>query len=112
MPRAGSRSAHVSEGLAHLAHEDLGYLEGGEVAAALELAEVDQTGEALLRPAPRGAEDLLREDGASRRHRDRIERRRPEALPVETGRRGGRPRQPVEHDVVEELVAREHVLRV
>src|SRR5262249_42157260 len=59
--------AYVPEGLAHLAHEGLGLLEGREVAAAGELAEVDQLAEALLGPAPRGAEDLLREDAAAGR---------------------------------------------
>jgi hypothetical protein len=66
----------------------------------------------LLGPAPRAAEDLLREDAAADGDLHRVHGRDVEALPVETRRRRGRGGQPVEHHVVEQLVACEHVLRV
>ena len=77
------------------------------------LVPVAQVREAPLGPAPRRAEDLLGEDRRTHRHGhgDRRARAR-EALPVEAGRRRAGGRQPVVHDVVEQPVAGERVLRV
>ena len=57
-------SVQELEGGPHLGHEQLGLLEGGEVAAHLGLVPVPDVGVALLSPAPAGPEDLVGEDAA------------------------------------------------
>src|SRR5204863_8833649 len=87
----------------------------GEVAALVGFVEVRDGGVSLLDPAARGAEDLAGElseadrDGNSRRS---LASRSPKglrssALPVRPRRRGPGGRQPVERDVVEDVVAGE-----
>ena len=77
----------------------------GEVAALLDLVEIDQVVVAVLGPAARGAVDLARKD----RHRggdrdvDRVEVVGV-VLPVELRGRGAGIREPVKSDVVEHLV--------
>ena len=58
--------AHRAEALPHVLHEELGLLEGGEVAALVRLVPEPEVREAALGPAARGAEDLLGEDRAAR----------------------------------------------
>ena len=96
-----------------------GLLERGEVPAALGLVPVPDVREAPLGPAARRPLQLLREHRAAGRHVDRRARRAadqlahlPDALPVQPrGRRAGAG-QPVEHQVVEQPVARDHRLQV
>lgn len=64
-------SAHVAEERPELLDEQLGLLESGEVAAAVELAPVAQVAEAALGHSPGKAEDLLWEDRAAGRRVDR-----------------------------------------
>jgi hypothetical protein len=70
--------------------------------------EVDELGIRLLRPAPRRWIEFVRED--THRSRDRnafdIEISLSPILPIETGPRKRRVRQPGDRDVVEDVVAR------
>ena len=68
MPLASrlASSAGVAERCPHLVDEQVRLLEGGEVPALVELVPVADVGEAVLGPAPRGAEDLLGEDRQAR----------------------------------------------
>src|SRR5207247_8382351 len=111
----GRRSMQRLERSAHLLREQLRLLQRGEVAALVGFVEVRDGGVSLLDPAARGAEDLAGKlseadrDGNSRRSlasRSR-KRLRSSALPVRPGRRGPGGRQPVERDVVEDVVAGE-----
>src|SRR5207249_6656511 len=95
-------SSHCPEERAHLFHELLGLLEGGEVAALVELVPVADVLEAALGPSSRRPEDLLGEDGAAHGDGDIVAVARAKALPVHAGRGRTRRRDPVEHDVVEE----------
>ena len=52
----------MAEALADFLDEDLGLLEGGEVASLFERVEVDEVFVALFGPALRGAEDFLRKN--------------------------------------------------
>ena len=63
----------------------------------------------LLRPAPRGRIEFVREDAHGDRDGDAFGIEIPFApiLPLETGARKRRVRQPGERDVVENVVARE-----
>src|SRR6202140_1835934 len=70
---------------------------------------VDQFGKRLLCPAPRGWIEFVREDAHGNRDGDAFGIEIPFApvLPIETGARKRRVRQPGERDVVEDVVARE-----
>src|ERR1700728_4521535 len=87
-----------------------GFFPGGEVAALVYLVEVAEAGVRLLGAAARGPEDLARERGEAGRELDlrasltgrtgcglRV-------LPVRPARRGPGARQPVQRDVVEDVV--------
>src|SRR4029450_9457445 len=87
------------------------------MAAASGLVPVADVEEALLCPPSRGALQLLGEDRAACRNVDPGGAgagdqlvHSPDALPVQAGGGGAGAGQPVEHQVVEELVAGEHVL--
>src|SRR5262245_3621582 len=71
---------------------------------------MDQFGIRLLRPAPRGWIEFVREDAHGDRDGDafgiEISEFAP-ILPIETGARERRVRQPGDRDVVEDVVARE-----
>ena len=88
--------------------EELRLFPGGEVAALVDLVVVDEVGVGPFGPAPRRLILLAGEDAD--RHRDGhaldVEEATPE-FPVETGRRDPRVREPVERDVVEDLLARQ-----
>jgi hypothetical protein len=78
------------------------------VVALVDFVEVDEVGIRLLGPGPRGLVDLVREDADGSRDGDALEVEEAElVLPVEAGRRDTRIGQPVQRDVVEDLVARE-----
>src|SRR3954447_3173988 len=103
-------SADSPERGAELVAEEIGLFPRGEVAAPVDLAEVDEGRVDGLRPAGRGRDDLAGERGEAARDRDRrrsLARRetlRASALPVRPGRRGAGARQPVQRDVVEDVV--------
>src|SRR6185437_4811798 len=93
--------------------EQVWLLPGGEVAAPVSLVEVDEVRIDLLGPAARGPEDLVGERGEGDRERDlrgRLPGRTslgPSSLPVRTRGRGPSAGQPVQRDVVENVVAGE-----
>ena len=88
--------------------EELRLLPGREVTALVELVVVDELGIRLLRPAPRGLIELVGKGAHGDRDGDALRREEGElALPVEARRRDRRVRQPVERDVVEDVVARQ-----
>jgi hypothetical protein len=85
------------------------------VSALVHLVEVAEVGVGVLDPAARGPPDLAGEGGEAHRNRDL---RRSLAggaclsqgfsvLPVRPGRRRPGPRQPVQRDVVEDVLSRE-----
>src|SRR4029079_6334039 len=91
-----------------IGHEDLRLLPGRKVAAFVGLVVVDELRIGLLRPAPRSLIELLRKGAHGRRDGDVLRGEERElALPVQAGRRDRRVRQPVERDVVEDVVARQ-----
>src|SRR5688500_1627447 len=69
-PSASSSSAQRPERGPELAGEQLRLLPGGEMAAALGFAKVDQVAEGAPCPAFRGAIDFVRKDGDGHRHGD------------------------------------------
>ena len=85
---------------------------GGEVAAPVDLVEVDDVRVARLDPAARRPPDLARERREGERDLD-VRQGLPAGgrgvcavgLPVRTGGRGAGARQPVQRDVVEDVVA-------
>ena len=79
------------------------------MAAFVELVVMDEFGIRPLCPAPRGWIELVREDAHGNRDGDAFGIEIPFApiLPIETGARKRRVRQPGERDVVEDVVARE-----
>ena len=115
----GTTSTDETEERAHLVHEQFWLLERGEVAASFGLVPVPDIDEPFLRPSTGWTLELLREDRAPSGNVDDVSDRArdplvhlPDALPVQPcGGRAG-PREPIEHQVVEELVACEHVLEV
>src|SRR5262249_24480422 len=96
-----------------LVGEELWFLPGGEVAAPLDLVEVDEGRVDLLDPAARGLEDLAGKDGEADRDRDLCRSMTDRGgcssgvLPVHPHRGGPGSRQPVEGDVVEDVVSTE-----
>src|SRR3712207_2421995 len=102
------RLAQRSEPRAELLGEQLGLFPGREVAALVDLVEVDQIGVGLLGPTPRGLICLVGED--ARGHRDGDALGVPEAtlvFPIESRRRDPCVRKPVKRDVVEDVVTRQ-----
>src|SRR4051794_17683563 len=102
-------SAQRSEGGAELVAEELGLLPGGEVAAAVELVEVDEVVRVgLLGPAARRLVELVGEDADRVGDRDRLGVEEIGlVLPVKTRCGDASVGQPVQGDVVEEVVAGE-----
>src|SRR5215218_9110052 len=107
--------AHRRECGSHLLREELGLFPSGEVSAPIDLVEVGEVGVAPFGPAARGTPDLVGEGGEADRNRDL---RRSLAgrlgcghelseLPVPSGGRGAGARQPVQRDVVDDVLARE-----
>src|SRR6056297_1765408 len=112
LPLIADALPHRAEAASKLFHEGLRLLEGGEMTALLERFVVHEVLEARLAPPSGASEDLLREDADRDRDLDLHHRRGGEALPIEAGRGGAGRRKPVQHHVVEQLVARERVLRM
>src|SRR5215218_6919181 len=88
--------------------EQLRLLPGGEVSAPVDLVEVDEVGVRQLRPATRCLVLLARKDRDGNWDFDALCVEEPApVLPVEARRRDAGVRQPVERDVVEDLVTRQ-----
>src|SRR5262249_20311020 len=99
------RLAKCAERGAHLLGEQLRLFPGGEVAALLDLVEVDEVGVGVLRPASRSLVLLAREDADGDWMGDALHVEEAAlVLPVQTRGRNSRVGQPVKGDVVEELV--------
>ncbi len=102
--RSELNAARISVG------EELRLLPRGEVPALVDLVEIDEIRVDLLGPAARGREDLAGERGEADRERDLrgglagCESGGPSGLPVRPGRRCPGARQPVQRDVVEDVV--------
>src|SRR5882762_5765949 len=99
-----------SEPRPDLLREKLWLLPRGEVSALLNLVVMDKFGIRPLGPAPRGWIKFVREDAYGNRDGDAFGIEIPEfapILPIETGARKRRVRQPGDRDVVEDVVARE-----
>src|SRR6478672_13357902 len=100
---------------AKLARKEIGLFPGGEVAALVDLVEVGEVGVDRLDPAARGSPDLAGERGEADRHGDRRRGlaarkrcgQRACVLPVRPGRRRRGAGQPVQRDVVEDVVPTE-----
>ena len=82
------------------------------MSALRQLVPVHDVPVSLLYPPSRAADELFRKDAAAGRRVDFAFGRRREALPIQAGGRRAGARQPVHHDVVEQLVAREYVFGV
>ncbi len=92
-----------------LGHKDLGNLERCEVSTLVVTLPTDDVGVAVGDPFSDRRGNLFREHGEARGDRDDVSRALPEALPVQPCRRRAVAVDPVQHDVVEHLVAVEHV---
>src|SRR5215471_5444944 len=93
------------EGRAELRDEDLRLLPRGEVTALCDLVVVDELRVGLLRPALRRLVELVRISRHGDGDRDALRgEERQLALPVETRRGDRRVREPVERDVVQDVV--------
>src|SRR5215217_3221127 len=91
---------------ANLRREQLRLLPRREVAALVDLDEVDEVGVGLLDPAPRRLILLAGKDAHGYRTRDALGVEKAALVfPVETRGRDARVRQPIKRDVVEDLVA-------
>src|SRR6516225_11307128 len=99
------RSAHRPEARADLFAEELRLLPRGEVAALVNFVEVDGVGVGALRPASRSLVLLAWEDADSHWNGDALDVEEPTfVFPVQTRGRHSGVGEPVERDVVEELV--------
>src|SRR5918994_477084 len=108
----GPRSTQRPERGADLLTEELRLLPGGEVAALVDLVVIDEVGICLLCPTPRRLILLARKDAHSHRNGDALGVEKATLVfPVETRRRDPRVRQPIQRDVVEDLVTRQFARR-
>src|SRR5215212_1243377 len=108
-PSSMSRhSAQRPESQPHLVGEDLRLLPGRKVPALGDLVEMDEI--VIREPSPAfwGRVELVRKGGHGNRQGDALGGEEGQlALPVQPSRRDRRLRQPVERDVVEDVVSRE-----
>src|SRR5215216_7805691 len=110
--------ANRPERCSELVREELRLLPGGEVAPPVDLVEVSEAGVGRLGPAARGSPDLAGErreaDGNGRRRRGLAGRAcaGSPVIPVVPGRRGPGTCQPVQRDVVEDVVPGEVASRL
>src|SRR5262249_51175506 len=92
--------------------EDLRLLPRREVSTLVELVVIDELGIRPLCPTPRGLVDFVWKRAHSHRDGDvfDVEKaylRGQSVFPIETSRRYRRVRQPVERDVVEDIISRQ-----
>src|SRR5215217_1455066 len=79
-----------------------------EVSALVEFVVMDQVGICALCPTPRGLIEIFRKGAHGNWYRDIFRREKGKLVfPVQASRRDSSVRQPVECDVVEDVVARE-----
>jgi hypothetical protein len=91
-----------------LGGEALWLFPGRKVPAFVELVVMDELGIRSLCPAPRHSIDLIREHAHGNRDRNVLRGKKGQlVLPVQTNRRNSRGRQPIEGDVVEDVVSRQ-----
>src|SRR6266478_862021 len=96
------------EARAHFFRKELRLFPGREVPAFWEPVVMNELGERILCPTPRGLVELVWKGAHSNRHGDALRgEERKLVFPVKTSRRDRRGRQPVEGDVVEDVVTRE-----
>src|SRR5262245_9422502 len=112
---SSDRLAQRSEGGAKLFREQFWLLPSREMSAFVDFVPVDELLEGLLSPAARSAVDLPGEDCHRNRHLRNlncVERPAPSLRGVPVGpRRGGAGvREPIERDVVKNLISRESAL--
>src|SRR5262245_21232039 len=108
-PRVGSRGlAERPERRPDLPREELWLLPGDKVPAFVEPAVVDEPGIRSLGPASRGLIELVWEGAQGNwRFDSQWHEERELVFPVEPSRRDAGARQPVERDVVEDVVPRQ-----
>src|SRR3954453_14817058 len=99
--------AQRPEARANLFAEQLRLFPGRKVAALVELVVMDEVGIGLLRPMLRHLIELVRKDAHGYRDGDALRVEEAELVfPIKTSRRDPRVRQPVERDVVEDVISR------
>src|SRR6185436_11668024 len=105
LPRLAAQGPETG---AQFFREELRLFPSGKMTALFEFVEVNEIGVRLLRPAPWCWIEFVREDAHGNRDGDALDVEIPvaEILPVETGARKRRVRQPGVRDVVEDVVAR------
>ena len=113
-PRSDRLAQRLERG-PQLRREELRLLPGGEMSALRKLVVVDELGIGLLGPALRRLVDLVREGADGDRDLDAPDveeaaRGDLRVVPVEARRGDRRVRQPVERDVVEDVVRRQALL--
>src|SRR4030095_11868197 len=88
--------------------EELRLCQGREVPALIELVVMDEFGISPLGPTSRGGIDFVREDAHGNRDGDIFDIKKGQVVfPIETSGRNRGARQPIESDVVEDVVSRE-----
>src|SRR5215218_9635033 len=106
-PHASARLTQRLECGAHLGAKRRRLLPGGEVTALVEPVVVNELGIGLFRPAARCLIQLVRIGANGDRKGDALRGEKGElALPIETSRGDGGVRQPIECDVVDDVLAR------
>src|SRR5262249_3688284 len=107
-PRPDLASTPRTETCTKVVHNRLGLLPRGKVSAFRMPLIVDQLGVGLFGPTPRGRTYFIRKHTHDRGDGDAFRCKEGElVLPIETRRGNTRVRQPVERDVVENIVPRE-----
>src|SRR3954451_20350125 len=106
--RRSKVSAQRLEGGPELLDEELRLLPSREVPAFVEPVVVNQLWERFFCPTPRSCIDLIRKDAHGNRDGDAFRGEEGELVfPIQTSRRDCRVRQPVECDIVEDVVSRQ-----
>src|SRR5260221_3790396 len=106
-PSASRVSAQRLERGPEFLGEGLRLLPGRKVPAFVEPVVMNEFGKRFLCPTPRGCIELIGKGAHGNRDGDVLRGEKGElVLPIETRRRDRRIRQPVERDVVEDIVSR------
>src|SRR3954447_18175892 len=102
---------HCPEKISHLADEQVGLLERGEVTALRHFVPMPDIAVTRFHPAPHWRDDLFWKHGNAGRYRDLVRGPAlwPKTLPIEACRRGRGRGYPVQHDIVEQFVPGEDV---
>ena len=106
--RTAADSSQRSEGSSDLLTKKFRLFPGREVTALRESVVVDQFGIGFLCPGLRSCIDLIGKNAHGSRDRDTFRSEQAKlAFPIETSRRDRRIRQPIERDIVEDVVSRQ-----